>query len=88
MLRATIDAQPTALAQETPMTTRKSPTPAADDATQLWNQWLEQQQATSAAQYEQLLQLQQQWQQAWMQAMQAWWAPWTPFLERGGEQLA
>ena len=31
------------------MTTRKSPAPAADDATQLWNQWLEQQQASSAA---------------------------------------
>ncbi len=70
------------------MTTRQSPTPPADDVTQLWNQWLEQQQASSTAQVEQMLQLQLQWQQAWMQAMQACWAPWTPFLERGGEQLA
>jgi hypothetical protein len=68
--------------------TRKFPTPVADDIMLPWSQWLEQQQASSTAQLEQMLQLQQQWQQAWVQAMQAWWGPWSPVLERGGEQLA
>ncbi|HVK33073.1 MAG TPA: hypothetical protein VM845_11280 [Burkholderiaceae bacterium] len=68
--------------------TRKPASPPTHDAELLWSQWLEQHQAASTAQFEQLLQLQQQWQQAWMQATQLWWGPWAPFLERGGEQLA
>jgi hypothetical protein len=67
--------------------TRKLTSPT-DDATLLWSQWLEQQQAANAAQFEQMLLLQQQWQQVWTQAMQVWWGPWTPLFERGGEQLA